>query len=562
MKYWQKLLVLLAIFMFTSSIISAQNPIISGKVTDEDSRPLPGVNIIIEGTNTGAVTDLEGLFSIETKVGQNLMIRFIGMKPQTIEITSSDMFIDVTLEQDIQALEEMIVVGYGTQKKESVVGAIGTVKAEDLKVQGNVSSLRDALSGAIPGMSVLASSGLAGGGDDRIYRETELLIRGKTTWNDASPLILVDGVERDMNDININEVESISVLKDASATAVFGVKGGNGVILITTKRGKEGKAKFNIEAETSYESPSLIVEGAGTLEGIKALNYAIERTRRVQGASSYNNYIADEVVGYYRDQTYPYAYPDNDWMGILFKDFARSNRVNAYVNGGTEKVKYFASAGYNHFDDLLDVRDVGQGYTPSYDYDRMNIRSNFDFKITPTTNLQANFSGVHSIQTNPPSTSLNGIFDGIVDQPGNSQVLIYEDGAYGAKNTDTSIDNPVYRLFFSGMERTLRTTVNTDYTLSQELDFITEGLSFSGKLAYDNRFVNEGVRIRDNGLMTKTIFPEFYLQGGYYNYDEEVYMLDGEAIYDMDAAGWAINADGSGGPTGAGFGWIKEPITY
>ena len=223
MKNWQKLFVLLSIFMFTCSIVSAQVGTVQGKVIDESGNPLPGVTVLIEGTTRGAVTDLEGLFSIQAEVGQNLEIRFIGMKSQIIEITSTDTFFDVTLEQDVQVIEELVVVGYGTQKKESVVGAIGTAKGEDLKVQGNVSSFRDALIGAIPGVSVMATSGLAGGGDDRIYRETEILIRGKTTWNNSSPLILVDGIERDINDINVNEVESISVLKDASATAVFGV---------------------------------------------------------------------------------------------------------------------------------------------------------------------------------------------------------------------------------------------------------------------------------------------------------------------------------------------------
>ncbi|MFC2081355.1 SusC/RagA family TonB-linked outer membrane protein [Bacteroidota bacterium] len=548
--------------MFTCSMVFAQAPI-RGKVIDEDGNPIPGVNIVIEGTTRGAVTDLEGLFSIQAVPGQNLEIRFVGMKSQIIEIQSTELFLDVTLEQDIQSLEEIIVVGYGTQKKESVVGAIGTAKGEDLKLQGNVSSLRDALAGAIPGVAVLPTSGLAGRGDERIYRETEILIRGKTTWNDASPLILVDGIERDMNDINVTEVESISVLKDASATAVFGVKGGNGVILITTKRGKEGKAKFSFEGEMSMESPSRIVEGAGTVNSLVALNHAIERTRRIQGANApLDSYYSDEVVEYYRNGTYPYAFPDNDWLDIMFKDFAKSYRVNADVSGGTEKVKYFASVGYNHFDDLLDVQDLGQGYIPSYNYDRMNIRSNFDFKITPSTTLQANFSGVYSDRSHPPTTSLNSVFDGLVDQPGNSQVLMYEDGMYGAYNYAISVANPMYDLHNSGMLRELRTTMNMDYTLKQELDFITKGLSLSGKLAYDNLFVNEGVRIRDSGLRTKTIDPEFYLRGGYYDKEAEVYMLDGQPVYDMASTGWAVYDEEQGASVAAGFGWIKEPNTY
>ncbi|MFC2116388.1 SusC/RagA family TonB-linked outer membrane protein [Bacteroidota bacterium] len=560
MKNWQKLLSLIAFFMFTCSMVFAQAPI-RGKVIDEDGNPIPGVNIVIEGTTRGAVTDLEGLFSIQAVPGQNLEIRFVGMKSQIIEIQSTELFLDVTLEQDIQALEEIIVVGYGTQKKESVVGAIGTAKGEDLKLQGNVSSLRDALSGAIPGVAILPTSGLAGRGDERIYRETEILIRGKTTWNDASPLILVDGIERDMNDINVTEVESISVLKDASATAVFGVKGGNGVILITTKRGIAGKAKFSFEGEMSMESPSRIVEGAGTVNSIVALNHAIERTRRIWGNNaSLDSYYSDEVVEYYRNGTYPYAFPDNDWLDIMFKDFATSYRLNADVRGGTERVKYFASVGYNRYGDLLDGKDVGQGYTPAYNYDRLNMRSNFDVKITSSTTLQANFSGIYSDRSYATTTSLNKIFDGLVDQPGNSQVLMYEDGMYGAYNYDLSVANPVYAFHYAGIRRELRTTMNMDYTLTQKLDFITEGLSFSAKLAYDNLFVNEGPRIRTNGLITKTIDPEFYLRGGYYDKEAEVYMLGGEPVYDMAATGWAVYDEGSG--SSAGFGWVKLPNDY
>jgi TonB-linked SusC/RagA family outer membrane protein len=564
MKQWQRLFALFAVLFLTYATGAAQ-PNVEGRVSDESGNPLPGVNVIIEGTTTGTVTGMDGLFTIQAFEGQNLVIRFIGMTPQVIEIMDTDAFLNIVLEQELQALEELVVVGYGTQKKESVVGAIGTATGEDLKVQGNVSNMRDALVGSIAGIAVLPSSGLAGGqdvDDGRLSRQTEILIRGKTTWNDASPLILVDGVERSMDDINVNEVASVSVLKDASATAVFGVKGGNGVILITTKRGQEGKAVFNVEAEMSIESPSMIVEGAGTVEGLRARNYASERTRRFQGANSYLAYTSDEVMEYYRNGTYPYAFPDNDWIDILFKDFTQSYRFNSYVSGGTQKVKYFASVGYNHFEDLLDVKDVGQGYVPDFDYDRLNIRSNFDFQISPTTVLKANYSGIFSTQSNPPSTSWNGIFDGLVDQPGNSQVVVYEDGVYGAENTMISVDNPVYRLYFSGKEQTNRTTINMDYILEQDLSFITEGLSLSGKLAYDNLFVNNGVEINDNRTRTKTIDPEFYLQGGYYDYDQQVYMLNDEPVEDMAAAGWAVYFDGGGGETDAGFGWLKEPLDY
>ncbi len=535
---------------------------VSGTVTAQDEgTSLPGVNVLVKGTTTGTATDAQGNYTLEVGRESVLVFSFIGYQTQEIAVGGRTR-VDVVMVPDVKTLDQVVVVGYGVQEKESVVGAIGTTKGEDLKHQGNVSNLRDALVGAIPGMSVLTTSGLAGGGDERIYKETEILIRGKTTWNNAAPLILVDGVERNMNDIDINAVESISVLKDASATAVFGVKGGNGVILITTKRGEEGKAKFTIESEMSFETPSKIVEPAETVAGIIARNHAIARTRRIQGASVLNGYVSDEVQDYYRTGAYPYAYPNNDWMDLMFKDFARSYRVNASARGGTEKVKYFAMAGYNHKDDLLNGRDVGQGYTPAYNYDRLNIRSNFDFEITPTTDLTANFYGIHSVQSSPPGTSLNGIFDATGHLPGNSMVLQYEDGMYGAYNADIAATNPMYELLFNGLQRDLRTSLNLDIRLTQDLKMITPGLSFSAMLAYDNRFVNSGVRISDNGLVTKTISPEFYLRGGYYDADQGMYILEGEPVYDMEAAGWAVYHDGSVSSTGAGFGWVKEPNSY
>ena len=387
----KKIFFILISVMLGSLQLFAQQGLITGTVQDETGAPMPGVNVTIEGEQIGTITNAEGKFSLPgISIGNRIVFSFVGMEPENIEVTSLDQVMNVILVTSTVGLDEVVIVGYGEQKKESVVGAIGVAKSEDIRSQGNVSNLKDALTGVIPGLTVMATSGLAGGGTSNITRETELLIRGRTTWNDASPLILVDGVERDMNDIDINEVESISVLKDASATAVFGVKGGNGVILITTKRGETGKAEFTLEGEYSMETWSKIVEPANLLDAINGFNYAVERTRRIDQSGRLGNYYSDEVIGYYRDNTYPYAYPNNDWIDIAFKDFAQSYRINGSVRGGTDKLKYFANAGFNHIDDLFNGTDEGQGYQPGYNYDRINIRSNFDVKLTGTTNLKVN----------------------------------------------------------------------------------------------------------------------------------------------------------------------------
>ena len=376
----QKLKLLIILLLFSTYVAFAQTNAITGTVTDSDGQPLPGVTVVVVGTTTGTVTDIDGNYSINVETGSQIRFSFIGFAEQLVDITGQTV-IDITMVADTEELEEVVIVGYGTQKKESVVGAITQTKGEELKKQGNVSNLSDALAGSMPGVSVLTGTGLPGGGGNLTgndYEETEILIRGKATWNNSSPLVLVDGIERDMDDIDINEVESVSVLKDASATAVYGVKGGNGVILITTKRGSVRKPQFNMEANTSFENVSKLPEVVDAYTGIQARNYAILNEAPVN-PDSWTQYVPDEILGFYRDQTYPYAYPDNRLTELMLKDYARSHRINMNVAGGTNFVKYFGSLSYNHIGDIMATEDVGHGYNPEYSYDRFNFRSNLDF---------------------------------------------------------------------------------------------------------------------------------------------------------------------------------------
>jgi TonB-linked SusC/RagA family outer membrane protein len=564
MKNWKKFIPLFTVLMLTSSMVFAQVQI-RGTVRDKDGIPLPGVDVIIEGTTTGTATGTDGQFTIRAAVGQQLSFRFIGMKTETVEVTDANQIINMTLLDIETAIGEVVVIGYGTQKKQSLVGAIGTANATDLKTQGSVNNLTDALTGAIPGVSVLSVSGMPGGDyatGVKIYTPSEILIRGKTTWNNSAPLILVDGVERQMNDIDISEVESISVLKDASATAVFGVKGGNGVILITTKRGVAGKTTFNVEFENSFETPSKIIEAANVSEGAIARNYAIERIRRFSNGLWTELYTSDKEIEYYRTGEYPYAYPNQDWHDIMLKDFAISNRANITARGGTERVKFFTSVSYNHVGDIFESYDVGQGYTPAYKFDRLNIRSNFDFEITKTTKLSANFYGMYGSQTSPSRNitgAPNGIFPALTSLGGEQPIAVYEDGIPGTPNGRFgSTSNPWYDFNLTGMTYIPRTVINMDYTLTQKLDFITKGLSFSGKLAYDNTFRNTGRSIGDAGVATKVINKNFYLSGGYYDYDAKLYRNADGTEANMDL--WTAYTEPTAGKEG--FGWVKSPNSY
>lgn len=561
--------ILLCLMVFVS-LLNVQNALgqersISGKVVDENNDPLPGLSIILQNSSIGTETDFNGLYQIsipddETSV---LEFSFIGYTLQSITVGSSNV-IDVAMVPDVGALEEVVVIGYGTQKKQSVVGAIGVATSEDIKEQGNVRNLTDALTGAIPGLSILSGSALPGGdgemGGTNMYTESEILIRGKTTWNDSSPLILVDGVERTMNDIDINEVASVSVLKDASATAVFGVKGGNGVILITTKRGKTGRSRFRIEGEMSFETASDLASTVELPEAARARNIGLERIRRLNQGLWNQHYLSDTEIGYYRDGTYPYAYQNIRWEDEMLKEYSTSYRVNASASGGTEKVKYFSSASFNHVGDILNSQDLGQGYIPSYTYDRINIRTNFDFQITKSTKVTANFSGMFGVQSSPPSNQRQGLFGGLNQYSGDSPILIYEDGIYGAYDGTYRHQNSFAQLNFGGVESNPRTQINMDYSISQGLDVITKGLKVTGKLAYDNIFRTEGRRTRDSGYITKTIAKEFYLEGGFYDYDTETYMINGAPADMSDGGPYVVYETPSTG--GEGFGWEKRPNTF
>lgn len=561
MKCWQKLIILSAIFMLNFSVVFAQTRIISGKVSDESGQSLPGVNVIIEGTTTGTVTNIQGEFSIQAEVGQSLVFRFLGMETKVLEIRNADSYFEVTLEDASTMLQEAVVVGYGVQRRESIVGSIGVTHSDDIKTQGNVTNMTDALTGLIPGVTVLSVSGMPGGDPEsgqKIYTPSEILIRGKTTWNDASPLILVDGIERSMNEIDISEIESVSVLKDASATAVFGVKGGNGVILITTKRGEVGRSRFNVEYERSYETASKRIEILGIPEAAIARNIALERVRRLDESIFNDFYLADEEVEFFRTGQYPYAYQNLDWNDIMLKDqFAESQRINLTASGGTRRVRYFASAAYNKVGDLLNSQDLGQGYLPAYSYQRFNVRSNLDFNVTRTTTLRTNFSAMHGLRTGPSEQAQEGIWSGLTHWSGDAPILQYEDGIYGATDGRYSQNNPFFGLNYSGLRTYPRSMVNMDYTINQKLDFLTEGFSASAKLAYDNTFRNSGADIMDRGYTRKTIDKEFYLSGGYYDEATQTYMLNGEPA-DMDA--WTFWQE----PTASnhGFGWAPLPLEY
>lgn len=505
-------LFLLVSSCFTISL--AQNRVfVRGTVVSEQQEPIIGAAIVLKSDKTvGSITDIDGKFSLSVpSANVTIVVSYLGMQTQEIELKGKTNII-VTLKDANLNLDELVVVGYGQQKKESLVGAITQTSGKVLERAGGVSNVGAALTGNLPGVVTMQSSGLPGEEDPKI------IIRGSSSWNGSDPLVLVDGIERPMSGVDISSVESISVLKDASATAVFGVKGANGVILITTKRGKEGSAKIDVSANMTIKVPSKLPNKFDSYDALMARNVAIENELNIK-PDSWSYIKPQSVINKYR---YPSnaleaeRYPNVDWQDVLFKDYTTSNNVNLNVSGGTAFVKYFASADFAHEGDLLEEWDNGRNYQSGYGYNRLNVRSNLDFQITKTTQLKVNISGSNGIkkspwgQTNSSDWAVAQQWAGAYNIAPDVFLPQYADGSWGFYPSISNVSNSAANLALAGVMTTTNTRIATDFVLQQDLKFITKGLNFRGSISWDNSFVeyNRGVNDLFNDAQLKWIDPE------------------------------------------------------
>ena len=475
-----------------------QGIIVTGTVGDE-SGPLPGVSVVIKGTKQGVMTDINGVFTITVPGKESvLQFSFVGYVTQEI-IIGDQKILNLTLAEGALNLEEVVVVGYGTQKKQSVVGAISQVKSEELMRTGGVTSVSNALTGLVPGLTTLNYSGKPGSDD------AEIIIRSKSTWNGAEPLILIDGVERGMNDIDINEVENISILKDASATAVFGVRGGNGVILITTKRGREGKPVLSVSANVIAKTHSKVPQFLNSYDVLWLRNQALENQLGPSPSSHWYSYITPvDVLRMYRDQTDPEVYPDVDWQDEMLHDWSWSQRYNIDLRGGTRFVKYYAALAYTYDGDVIKGQDFDQGYIPKNDYSRYNFRLNLDFQPTTTTTFGVDLDGAQGIERTTNCTPAY-LWLGIYGKGPDQYPVRYSDGTFANNVAGYNMYNPVEYFNFGGIVQEIRTDMNANFTLNQKLDFITKGLSFKGLANFRNYYIGDGPNISANRPTTKYI---------------------------------------------------------
>ena len=520
------------LMLFTcSTMLHAQNGItVKGSVTDNTAEPLIGASVVVKGqTSMGTVTDIDGNFQLKVPSEQSvLVVSYVGMTTKEIRVGKQRDF-KVSLAEDTQ-LEEVVVVGYGQQKKASVVGAITQTTGEVLERAAGIGSVGAALTGNLPGVATIASTGRPGEEDPRIY------IRGAAAWGgvDAQPLILVDGVKRDIQSVDITSVATVSVLKDASATAVYGVEGANGVILITTKRGQEGKARIDVGFNATLKAVSKLPRKYDSYDGYMLRNEAIEHELALGGSASWEFYRPQTFINLFRNQDYTVKpnfaadgtylgdysqaerYANIDWQDEMFKSTALSYNTNLNISGGTSFVKYFVAFDFQNEGDMTKIWDNHQGYEGGYTYNRLNVRSNLDFQITKTTQFKVNLAGSNAQKKSPRFYYGNdGMFfqqqkwAGAYGMAPNLFPVQFSDGAWGYYPLVSNIENSPQSVATSGYELQTITRIFTDFALEQKLDFITKGLVARGTISWDNNFTEGSRGISDQHTVKKAyILPE------------------------------------------------------
>lgn len=475
--------------------VNAQNITLTGTVEDAAGIPLIGVTIQVEGESIGTVTDLDGRFTLlNVPSNSTILVTYVGMQTQRIALNGRSS-LTVILTEDTELLEEVIIVGFGQQKKESVVGAIAQTNSKVLERTGGVTSLGQALTGNLPGVVTMTTSGQPGAEDP------DIVIRGVSTWNNSEPLVLVDGIERPMSSVDINSVATISVLKDASATAVFGVRGANGVVLITTKRGEEGKANVDINVSSTLKTYSKLPDLMDSYDALMLRNRVIENELGY-APDQWINYRPQNFIDKYR---WPAnleefeRYPNVDWVDELLRDVTTSYNANVNVGGGTNFVKYFVSMDYTHEGDLYKSIDNNRGYDTGFGYNRLNARSNLDFSLTKSTTLKINLSGSHAVTKATQGQYENLVWSAFYGIAPDAFRPRYSDGSYGYyhPNPTQASTNSMADLSLSGVGYTTLDRLNTDFTIEQDLGFLLKGLSLNARLAFDNSFQETGRGIDD-----------------------------------------------------------------
>ena len=466
----------------TSNVSPIDNSV-RGTIIDEKGVPLPGVSVAIKGTSTGVISDINGYYIINAKAGDILVFSFVGFKSQEITVGKRPA-LDIVMKEDVHELEETVIVGMGKQRKASVIGSISSVSIKELEVPQR--NLTNALSGRIAGAVVVQRSGEPG------QDNADFWVRGISSFGaNQKPLVLVDGVERDMSDLSIEEVESISILKDASATAVYGVRAANGVVLVTTRKGVAQKPVIEVKLETGFSDLPTMPK---LLDGV---NYALLANEAL-GTENYTPEYIDNL----RSGTNPFLYPNVNWMDQLFRKYSTNTNAAINIRGGGERARYYISASF--IEDNGNLKNNPEAdYKSNISLRRYNFRSNIDLTLTKTTNLSleigANMTDMHQpglgneyvdnrwfspVELLYYYSYLSNPLSAPVRVPIGKDAFGNTEWGWGAPSQVGEV-NPAERLFGSGYNKSFRSQIMSQITLKQDLSFLLKGLDIQASFSFD-----------------------------------------------------------------------------
>ncbi|WP_316814549.1 TonB-dependent receptor [Pedobacter nyackensis] len=489
------------------TIVAVQTEI-KGTVKDKDGKPVPGVTITVAGTSRATSTDGDGHYVIKASIGETLRFKGIGFANLEIKVENKTI-IDMVMQESQEKLDEVVVLGFGqSQKKIAQTGSLASISTKELK-QSPVANVTNALAGRLPGLIAVQRSGEPG------YDNSDLFIRGRSTFNNNSPLLTIDGVQKDYSAINlldVNEIENITILKDASATALYGVKGANGVIIITTRRGKIGEPAIQATVQTAMQDPTRLPQI------LDAYNYALlsNEAYKNDNPTGILTPYSEIALEAYRTGINPLKYPNVNWMKEALKTSALTT-ANVNISGGTIKTRYFVNLGYTGQDGIYKSEKQPK-YDPNVNFNRYNFRSNVDIDFDEDLSVSLNLFGAIENSSYPRSTA-SELFDMLMKVTPNAFPVKYPTGFYAQK---PGLLNPFYWLNTQGYSQNFNSSLSGMVSVTRKLNFITEGLSLKGNYSFDGYFRNRFSR-------SKSERTALYLGTGDYN-DLNSYTYTGEDI--------------------------------
>jgi TonB-linked SusC/RagA family outer membrane protein len=484
-------------FLSIPALLCAQEKARTGIVYDAEKLPVIGAYIKVLGKKTAGITDNDGKFSIAAADRDTLVFSYLGYEETKIPVNGQTNLI-VTLNQDTKLLGEVVVVGYGKQRKETIVGAIAQVSTKELQ-QSPVANVSNALAGRLPGLITVQRTGEPGNDMAQMY------IRGVSTYGgDKNPLVLVDGIERDIRLMDVAEIESISILKDASATAVYGVRGANGVVLVTTKRGQVGQTEISLSLDAGVQTPTRMLKNVNAYEMALLTNEALVN-------DGLGPKFSQEALNAFQDGSNRFLYPDNNWFEESLNDYALMDQYNLTIRGGVERVRYFVSANILNQGGLYKYSDYHKEYNTNISYTKYNFRSNLDFQLSSIFSSKLNLSGVIGTR-HQPNQGANEVFERLrISNPDRAPIR-NPDGTWATREKGNF--NPLANIVDGGYRDAKETSVQATLGFKADLEKLLKGLAVNVDYSFD--FNNTYTKSYTRGIE----FWEFHEDGTYTLFSE------------------------------------------